>query len=128
MQRQVEAAQPFVEIGAHLFSRFAQKRHFVTHGFRSFAAHELRAGDAPLVSRDGKRDAERRGKDAPDGFHGYAGSMDEKKQTSADTPTPSERGEIKKEAEEAREGDKKLDDYDKAVADSFPASDPPVQP
>lgn len=54
--------------------------------------------------------------------------MDEKNKTSAVAPTPSEHGEIKKEAEEAREGDKKLDDYDKAVADSFPASDPPVQP
>ncbi|HET7815252.1 MAG TPA: hypothetical protein VFL13_12880 [Candidatus Baltobacteraceae bacterium] len=26
------------------------------------------------------------------------------------------------------DADKKLNDYDKAVADSFPASDPPVQP
>lgn len=36
--------------------------------------------------------------------------------------------EVKKEAREAREGDKPLDEYDKTVADSFPASDPPAQP
>jgi hypothetical protein len=43
-------------------------------------------------------------------------------------PKPSEKAEIAKEAHDAREGDRKLDDYDKAVADSFPASDPPAQP
>ncbi len=42
--------------------------------------------------------------------------------------TPEERKEVRKEAVEAREGDEKLDDYDKEVADSFPASDPPAQP
>lgn len=52
--------------------------------------------------------------------------MDEKNRTS--TTAPTERAEIEKEAAEAKEGDKKLDDYDKAVADSFPASDPPAQP
>jgi hypothetical protein len=52
--------------------------------------------------------------------------MDEKKHTS--TIPPAEKAEIKKEAEEAREGDEKLDDYDKELADSFPASDPPAQP
>lgn len=41
---------------------------------------------------------------------------------------PREREELHKEAADAREGDKKLDDYDKEVADSFPASDPPAQP
>lgn len=50
--------------------------------------------------------------------------MDENK-TQAD---PVEKAEIRKEAHEAKEGDKKLDEYDKAVADSFPASDPPAQP
>ena len=44
------------------------------------------------------------------------------------TIPPAEHAEIKKEAHEAKEGDKQLDDYDKAVADSFPASDPPAQP
>jgi hypothetical protein len=45
------------------------------------------------------------------------------------TPVPAEeRAEVHKEAVEAHEGDKKLDDYDKEVADSFPASDPPSQP
>lgn len=45
------------------------------------------------------------------------------------TPVPpEEREEVEKEAVEAHEGDKKLDDYDKEVADSFPASDPPAQP
>jgi hypothetical protein len=44
------------------------------------------------------------------------------------TPSPQERREIHKEAVEAREGDEQLDDYDKQVADSFPASDPPAQP
>ena len=39
-----------------------------------------------------------------------------------------EREELEKEAVEAEEGDEKLDDYDKEVADSFPASDPPAQP
>ena|SRR5581483_6310146 len=33
-----------------------------------------------------------------------------------------------KEAEDARKGDRKLEDYDKTMADSFPASDPPAQP
>ena len=41
---------------------------------------------------------------------------------------PRERAEVIKEAVDAHEGDKKLDDYDKEVADSFPASDPPAQP
>ncbi len=53
--------------------------------------------------------------------------MDEKKQTSNTIP-PAEKAEIKNESAEAREGDKHLDDYDKEVADSFPASDPPAQP
>ena len=52
--------------------------------------------------------------------------MDEKKQTS--TVPHAEKAEIKKDLVEAREGDKHLDDYDKEVADSFPASDPPAQP
>jgi hypothetical protein len=41
---------------------------------------------------------------------------------------PVERAEIARESHEAVAGDKQLDDYDKAVADSFPASDPPAQP
>jgi hypothetical protein len=52
--------------------------------------------------------------------------MEKKKETS--TIPPAERAEIEKEAEEAREADEHLDDYDKEVADSFPASDPPAQP
>jgi hypothetical protein len=43
-------------------------------------------------------------------------------------PKPAEKAELQKEAEEAREADAPLDDYDKAVADTFPASDPPVSP
>ncbi len=39
-----------------------------------------------------------------------------------------EKSESEKEAEEARKGDRKLEDYDKTIADSFPASDPPTQP
>lgn len=38
------------------------------------------------------------------------------------------KSETEKEAEEARKGDRKLEEYDKTVADSFPASDPPAQP
>jgi len=41
---------------------------------------------------------------------------------------PEEREEVRKEAVDADEGDEKLDEYDKEVADSFPASDPPAQP
>lgn len=41
---------------------------------------------------------------------------------------PEEHADLHKEAVDAREGDKELDDYDKEVADSFPASDPPAQP
>jgi hypothetical protein len=52
--------------------------------------------------------------------------MDQKNDTSK--IPPAEKAEIKKEAQEAREGDKELDDYDKQLADSFPASDPPTQP
>lgn len=46
------------------------------------------------------------------------------------TPAPpdDEHLEIHKESRDAHEGDKELDDYDKEVADSFPASDPPAQP
>jgi hypothetical protein len=43
-------------------------------------------------------------------------------------PKPAEKAEIVKEAEQAEQGDAALDDYDKAVADSFPASDPPAAP
>lgn len=39
-----------------------------------------------------------------------------------------EKPEEAKEAEDARKGDRKLEDYDKTIADSFPASDPPAQP
>jgi len=42
--------------------------------------------------------------------------------------TPREKSDSDKEAEEARKGDRKLEDYDKTIADSFPASDPPAQP
>lgn len=41
---------------------------------------------------------------------------------------PEEHAEVIKEAVDADKGDKELDDYDKQVADSFPASDPPAQP
>lgn len=41
---------------------------------------------------------------------------------------PEEREEVRKEAVDADKGDEKLDEYDKEVADSFPASDPPAQP
>lgn len=44
------------------------------------------------------------------------------------TIPPEERKEVRKEADDAREGDKELDDYDKELADSFPASDPPAVP
>jgi hypothetical protein len=40
----------------------------------------------------------------------------------------SEKSETEKEAEEARKGDRQLEEYDKTMADSFPASDPPAQP
>jgi hypothetical protein len=53
--------------------------------------------------------------------------MDEKNKV-VKAPKPAEKAEIKKEAEDARKGDEPLDDYDKAVADSFPASDPPAMP
>ncbi len=43
-------------------------------------------------------------------------------------PKPAEKAEIKKEVRKALEGDEQLDDYDKEVADSFPASDPPAMP
>ena len=53
--------------------------------------------------------------------------MDDKDKV-VQAPKPAEKAEIKKEVKEAREGDEPLDDYDKAVADSFPASDPPATP
>lgn len=49
----------------------------------------------------------------------------ERDETQTETP---EKPEHVKEAEDARKGDRKLEDYDKTVADSFPASDPPAQP
>lgn len=52
--------------------------------------------------------------------------MNEKKQPS--TIPPAEQAEIKKEAAEADADDEQLDDYDKELADSFPASDPPPLP
>ena len=58
---------------------------------------------------------------------GYNERM-EQRDKAVQAPKPAEKAEIKKEAEEAREGDAPLDDYDKAVADSFPASDPPAMP
>lgn len=57
---------------------------------------------------------------------GYKSRME--REPGVKAPKPAEKAEIAKEAEDAREGDSKLDDYDKAVADSFPASDPPAQP
>ena len=45
-----------------------------------------------------------------------------------ETQTGPAENDEQKEAEEARKGDRKLDDYDKTVADSFPSSDPPAQP
>lgn len=57
---------------------------------------------------------------------GTIGGME--KQTPPTPATPEEHKELRKEAVDAHEGDKKLDDYDKEVADSFPASDPPAVP
>ncbi len=54
---------------------------------------------------------------------GYNPRMDAKKPV-----RPQDATELRKEKEDAREGDKTLDDYDKEMADSFPASDPPAQP
>ncbi|MBV9271766.1 MAG: hypothetical protein JO165_11770 [Candidatus Eremiobacteraeota bacterium] len=56
--------------------------------------------------------------------------MDENIRQSVENPTKphEQRPELKEEARDAKEGDKELDDYDKTVADSFPASDPPAQP
>ena len=45
-----------------------------------------------------------------------------------ETQIGSDQSEAEKEAQEARKGDRKLEEYDKTVADSFPASDPPAQP
>lgn len=55
-------------------------------------------------------------------YPGRMNGMDKK------TVPPQERAEVRKEAVDAREGDEKLDPYDKEVADSFPASDPPAVP
>ena len=55
---------------------------------------------------------------------GMNGRM-ERDETQAGLP---EKSETEKEAEDARKGDRKLEDYDKTMADSFPASDPPAQP
>lgn len=57
---------------------------------------------------------------------GYNAGMERK--SGAQPRKRAEKAEIVKEAEDARQGDRELDDYDKAVADSFPASDPPAQP
>lgn len=51
--------------------------------------------------------------------------MDNEKTPS--TP-PGKEPEARQEAREAREGDAALNKYDKEVADSFPASDPPAMP
>lgn len=53
--------------------------------------------------------------------------MNPKDQEAAPSSTTLEQ---KKEADPkaAKEGDAPLDDYDKTVADSFPASDPPAGP
>ncbi len=51
-----------------------------------------------------------------------AGMERDEKQTRREQP------DTDKEAEEARKGDRKLEEYDKTIADSFPASDPPAQP
>jgi hypothetical protein len=58
---------------------------------------------------------------------GYTAGMDERDKA-VKAPKPAEKAAIKEEAREAREGDEPLDDYDKEVADSFPASDPPAMP
>jgi len=44
------------------------------------------------------------------------------------TNESAEKSENVKESQDARKGDRKLEEYDKTVADSFPASDPPTQP
>jgi hypothetical protein len=53
---------------------------------------------------------------------GYVGSMDERTQ-----PAPV-RDEATRDAETISPDDPTLTEYDKEVADSFPASDPPSQP
>ena len=56
--------------------------------------------------------------------------MDENIRQSIENPTKphEQKPELKQEKRDAEKGDAQLDDYDKAVADSFPASDPPAQP
>lgn len=122
-EREVEAPQTFPEICGSLPLRFSQ--HAV--GRRApirFHAGKAGAADRLAVALDKQRESQRRFNRSARELHaGYNAPMTEK------TPVPhEEREETRKEAVEAHEGDRKLDDYDKQVADSFPASDPPAQP
>lgn len=125
MERQVEANQTSGKVRAHLTRGFPQQR-VAEARHTALLPHEVCGNDSTRVARYGKRNAERRRYERANQIHGYNASMDEKNKTFP--VSPAEKAEIKKEAEEAREGDEKLDDYDKQLADSFPASDPPTQP
>lgn len=124
MKRHVETREPFAKIRVDLTHRFAQNGvgGLASIGFQ--ACGKTRGADAQTVALDQQRQTQRRLQSRACERHaGYNARMDKK------TPVPpEERAEVRKEAVEAHEGDKALDDYDKQMADSFPASDPPAQP
>lgn len=84
----------------------------------------MRSGDLRAHALHDQRETKRRLDGRFRALHeGTLFGMEQKK-----TIPPEEHKEIREEAIDAHEGDKKLDDYDKEVADSFPASDPPAVP
>ena len=129
VQGQIEAAQPPLKIRANLARRFAQQRIAGRRAAR-LRVRKRGAANACSVALYGQNEPERclyrrlrqihaRLIRAP----GTMPGMEKKPAHQQQEPA-----EVHKEAVDADEGDKALDQYDKEVADSFPASDPPAQP
>jgi hypothetical protein len=130
VQRKIETPKAPAEICAHLPCRLAKQ--WIGHAALWCAtACKFCRPNAVAVASNDKHHTERRLNRRACNVHtlpfrappGTIPRMDK------NTPIPKEEHEeIRKEAQEAEEGDEQLDDYDKEVADSFPASDPPAQP
>lgn len=130
VQRKIETPKALAEICAHLPCRLAEQR-ISRPALRRGAPCKFCRSNGVAVAFNDEHDAERRlyrraCKVHPLPFRLPPGTIP---RMDKNTPIPKEEHEeIRKEAQEAEEGDEQLDDYDKEVADSFPASDPPAQP
>lgn len=128
-ERQIEPLEPLAQVRTHLCGRFAQQGIGRTSGRRRGPSKAARGDGAP-VTLQGERSSERRFERDGQHKHPHGFSLQQKwvhgAQMNGNPQAPALTEAEERERREATDQD--LDAYDKADADSFPASDPPVQP